>query len=408
MSVSSKQFRIPGTSWLVDLNIPDTDNIILVRFFKNGNLIHNYFLEKDGNLREILDKFMADENIDIPENRIMNLVEDMQDELYDFQEVLNKSIEMKKKNVENMFFASELQNKKILLLGLPGAGKTTIYKVVFEGHDWWNLLEIAPTRGIERHRKKLKIDKDYNLFVWDLGGQEIYRENYRKDAKSNFNQTSTLIFIIDASDPATFDKARDEFIWSITELDKYSKGAKIFCLLHKTDRLVNFNEKIEGLKKFLMEKVSELRDDIQYYPTSVRDDSIFMAWENIFKNIIPKSNKLNVLAENLKDNAAFNHVIVLERRTGLPICESSSIFDDVVIIGSINKIWDHLFKVIKDLDLSGLNKILVETDTGILMIEEFKKNLILIIIASDLKDYTDPNNQKLIKSFINEVSASLS
>ncbi len=85
-------------------------------------------------------------------------------------------------------------NKKIILTGPPGTGKTTIKKEYLEMANPIKLLErsLDPTRGVETSTFslfKLKIG------VCDLAGQE--NKNWFSRSKDIFNDSSIIICVFD-------------------------------------------------------------------------------------------------------------------------------------------------------------------------------------------------------------------
>jgi len=65
--------------------------------------------------------------------------------------------------------------KKILLIGLDNAGKTSIVKCLSGTKKLTSFSEINPTKGKEIITIKVS-DTDFS--IWDLGGQEVFRKDY--------------------------------------------------------------------------------------------------------------------------------------------------------------------------------------------------------------------------------------
>jgi Ras-related GTP-binding protein A/B len=400
----SKEHKIPGTSWSVQTKLAGnlTESLTL-NFKKMGKDVYSYTLEKEGGVEEIFELFLEESKSIIPEIRLNTVIEDIESDIFDLEKKKEKSDGTKA--LKTMIQTMEEQNKKILILGLAGAGKTSIYQVVFEGKKWWDVTNMTPTRGIQRYQRGAKNEEDgtYNLVVWDMGGQRNYFDDYHNRANRIFPFTTVLIFVIDAVDIDKYDMAREELKWAINQMKKHSNDGLIYCLIHKMDEFSNYKEKYKLIKNFIIEEINQKDVKINFLHTSIKDDSIYSAWEEILKSVIPKSQKLDILANNLKNQLGIYNVLVLEKRTGFPICASSSIFDSIVIVGTINKLWESTLQLIKDLDLVGLEKISIQTGSGFMWMEEFGTNYMLICTTPEPGISRNEENRKIIENFKQEM-----
>jgi len=85
---------------------------------------------------------------------------------------------------------SKGKKRKVLLLGLDNAGKTTItYRLKYKA-----TVSTVPTIGL--NVEEIQLDDDLTLMVWDLGGQERLRELW----KHHLTGTDGLVYVIDSSD----------------------------------------------------------------------------------------------------------------------------------------------------------------------------------------------------------------
>ena len=96
---------------------------------------------------------------------------------------------------------SSTKSARILVLGLDGAGKTTIlYKLKLD-----EVVQSVPTIGFNVEH----IDyKNLHFTLWDVGGQDKIRLLW----KHYFEGTDALIYVIDSSDKERIDIAREELL----------------------------------------------------------------------------------------------------------------------------------------------------------------------------------------------------
>ncbi|MFX0209357.1 MAG: ADP-ribosylation factor-like protein, partial [Candidatus Hodarchaeota archaeon] len=62
---------------------------------------------------------------------------------------------------------------KIAILGLDNCGKTSFLSVI--SNNFGIIPTLRPTKGIERSSTDIL---GQEIFLWDFGGQEAYREGY--------------------------------------------------------------------------------------------------------------------------------------------------------------------------------------------------------------------------------------
>ena len=123
------------------------------------------------------------------------------------------------------------ETKKIIFVGPPNTGKTTIKSVFFEMANPVKLLKnsLDPTRGVNSTVYSLF---DLELGVFDLAGQE--NENWFKKDRDVFNHTDLIICVLDIN------KYLKENLAFIDDLIKIYQELKLHkcslvILLHKID-----------------------------------------------------------------------------------------------------------------------------------------------------------------------------
>jgi ADP-ribosylation factor-like protein 2 len=99
----------------------------------------------------------------------------------------------------------EEREMRVLMLGLDGAGKTTIVKKIL-GRDV-NVIE--PTLGFNIETIPVQLEGDsqpYQVNVWDVGGQKSIRTFW----KNYFEQTEGLVWVVDCSDRSRLKICKEE------------------------------------------------------------------------------------------------------------------------------------------------------------------------------------------------------
>jgi len=86
-------------------------------------------------------------------------------------------------------------SRKIILLGLSQAGKTSIRDVVFGGTAPEETQNYAATLNYERQIEQVA---DESVTVMDLGGQEVFLKRFLSSMSSFiFSNVAVLVFICD-------------------------------------------------------------------------------------------------------------------------------------------------------------------------------------------------------------------
>ncbi|KAL4217763.1 hypothetical protein ACF0H5_022502 [Mactra antiquata] len=104
------------------------------------------------------------------------------------------------------------QEKRILIMGLDAAGKTTMLYRLKLGE----IVTTIPTIGFNVETVKIL---NVNVTAWDVGGRDKIRPLYRH----YYTNTHGLVYIIDSKDKERFEYAIDElrrFVLDVDELDQ--------------------------------------------------------------------------------------------------------------------------------------------------------------------------------------------
>merc|ERR1712110_704271 len=107
---------------------------------------------------------------------------------------------------------------RILMLGLDGAGKTTIlYKL-----QLGEIQNTVPTIGFNVETLKYK---NISFTMWDVGGQEKIRRLW----KHYFIGTQGLIFVVDSNDTERIDVAAEELNYLLSQDELRDSSVLVLC-----------------------------------------------------------------------------------------------------------------------------------------------------------------------------------
>ncbi|MHA1995013.1 MAG: ADP-ribosylation factor-like protein [Candidatus Hodarchaeales archaeon] len=182
--------------------------------------------------------------------------------------------------------------RKIILLGLSQAGKTSIRDVVFGGKSPEETADYAATLNYERQVEQVA---DEPITVMDLGGQEVFLKRFLSSMSSFiFSNVAVLVYICDISTPDKFPASLKAFVEGTNRLEEMSDvQPAVYILLHKTDLMPDLTQRAERME-FLMEmyQSSVVTKNITFLQTSIYDNSIHEAFKRITaeaSEIIPEA-----------------------------------------------------------------------------------------------------------------------
>ncbi|KAI7810860.1 ADP-ribosylation factor-like protein 11 [Triplophysa rosa] len=112
---------------------------------------------------------------------------------------------------------------QVLLIGLDSAGKSTLLFRQQRGV----VMETSPTVGF--NVATVELDKKTSLTVWDVGGQETMRSNW----KYYLEECKVLVFVVDSSDRARMGDAQKALKKVLN--DEHLKGVPLMVLANKKD-----------------------------------------------------------------------------------------------------------------------------------------------------------------------------
>jgi len=204
---------------------------------------------------------------------------EISDKLYNFimskRQNPNQSFEEILESVLKIYNVKTTSKKKIVFVGKPEVGKSTIRECFFEFINPQKLIDssLEPTIGIEHFNYKLY---DLDCIIVDTSGQEL--EHLLMDRPEDiFLETNFVIFVVDCIDFKNNPTEHYDLLKKIILTARmYSKDALISMFVHKID-LIPKSE----IKSFKNSVSSEHRafeiveeEDIPLFFTSIIEDHI--------------------------------------------------------------------------------------------------------------------------------------
>lgn len=159
------------------------------------------------------------------------------------------------------------ETRKIVLVGLDNAGKTSILLSLQGNSNLLSFLTLKPTQGVNIQNIR---DRGTSFNLWDLGGQEQYRRDYVEDLERYFNDVNKIIFVIDVQDTKRYEIALDYLKMMVSHIVNNEIQADISIFLHK------FDPDLEKNPNYADSKIrSELLDKIKVIFPAKRSYSLF-------------------------------------------------------------------------------------------------------------------------------------
>lgn len=147
---------------------------------------------------------------------------------------------------------------KISIFGLNNAGKTTFLNMLQGNLNLNVLLNSKPTVGADQIFINI-VDTKY--VIWDMGGQERYREEYIKNAEKYFLAIDLLIFVIDIQDPPNFNDALIYLKDIININESLKENPEFLIMLHKADPVIRNRLEVKTHVQELTDQINEIFKD---------------------------------------------------------------------------------------------------------------------------------------------------
>ncbi|KAF2277222.1 ras-related GTP-binding protein-like protein C [Westerdykella ornata] len=241
---------------------------------------------------------------------------------------------------------------RLLLMGQPRSGKSSISSVVFHKLPPSETLYLETTTRI----KKESMHSFMDFQVWDLPGHVDYFDpSFHVD--HIFEEIGALIWVIDA---------QDEYLEAIMQLNKTilnlqhsypSINVEVF--VHKVDGLSD-DYKADTFRDIIQRVTDELSDHgyenapVSFYQTSIYDHSIFEAFSKVIQKLIPQLPTLEALLDSLCQSCRIEKAYLFDIMSKIYIAADTSPTDG----GSYEIASDYIDVVIDVSEIYGWDRTL--------------------------------------------------
>ncbi|KAI8873147.1 hypothetical protein GQ42DRAFT_160764 [Ramicandelaber brevisporus] len=233
-----------------------------------------------------------------------------------------------------------MAERKILLMGRSGVGKTAMRNVIFHNSPVHDTFRIGPTAGVELSTSRFLGQATMSLY--DCGGQSNYQSEYFQAQRSQlFRGVSLLIFVFDAgASQNDFYEEQQFFRSAYHSVRTYSSSPSIFCMMNRSDLVLDVQERFQKAEErwtFVKEAVNESNkgktltgfEGVGYYDqnshvkvddlfvTTVWDNSIVRAWTAMIKSLLPDQPRIRQCFKQFLDATGADEVALFDTRSFL-------------------------------------------------------------------------------------------
>ncbi|GMM36728.1 Gtr2 protein [Saccharomycopsis crataegensis] len=217
----------------------------------------------------------------------------------------------------------------VILMGRRRSGKSSILEAVFHKMKPWESVYIESTAKPE----VLNVASLININLMELPGQIDYVDP-EYDNSQMFRQTGAIIYVIDAQDE--YYGAVRNLIRVVEKAYMENPNIRVEVLVHKIDGLSE--EFRDDTVRDIKDRTSEMLYDgglesfagIDFYQTSIYDQSIYEVLSKIISRLIPELPSLEHLLDNFVQHSAIEKAFICDLKSKLYFVTDSSPLDSKI------------------------------------------------------------------------------
>lgn len=254
--------------------IDKEESTIIKDLFEISKINELLNLDKEDPFQNLTPLEETEESIELTEN-LKKKIEELKKKYPTLENKLKKAVTISvliESITEEREAIETGQAQKVLVAGLDAAGKTSLLSKFGGRLGISDMIGTHPTKGVVRMKFG---SSNLSLFIWDLGGQEEYRERYLNNPEQYFVQLDLLIYVVDVQDSERFEEAMNYLDNILDSLVMLEENPYILVFFHKYDPDLKSDPKVLLNIELLKHNMSELLKnknydfDIETYLTSI-------------------------------------------------------------------------------------------------------------------------------------------
>jgi len=261
---------------------------------------------------------------------------------------------------------------KILLLGLPKSGKSSILRESYQ--------TITSAEENSYKDKILKVKSLEKLLQIEFYEENMSENFSKEEIKNLFSNAQVVLWVLDVADRRTISTSLFHWKKVLEYLKEYSTFASKFVCFHKTD-LLTVEDRDTLFSTLKNNFQANLEEEVNFYYTSLEDDSVIEMMAQMMKIIHESSFEIkqatNKINEFLKTNEDFYGVTILSSE-GLPVIEVGEKVDIVTLPANL---WLGINERLKEAFGTNTVTCTIHLDDQILLFFDVGSELLMTTIA---------------------------
>ncbi len=187
---------------------------------------------------------------------------------------------------------------KVIFSGLSMSGVSSVTSLFVTGCYWGSDIWYRPNENWTRIQRRVD---NLNLALFDLSGETPFLDKATtKLSKFIFKDATILIYIFDLYDVKKLPQAKFYLEKELECLSKYNPDFNLYIFLNKIDHIpINLQEEVIQTFKDQLNENSIINNKARYFITSLYTGSMFLAFDEVFLDILCSSS-LNILLNEFK------------------------------------------------------------------------------------------------------------